>query len=64
MLKFASKGLNTLSINFALCSAPVNGKLHHTSPQPYMPLLSVIFKINIGLLSITPNDVITGLDNG
>jgi len=27
-------------------------------------LLSVIFKINIGLFSITPNEVITGLDNG
>ena len=64
VLRFVNNGASTLLMRRARCSAPTDGKLHHTSPRPLAPSVSSTSTSSIGRSRIVPNDVVTSVVNG
>src|SRR5262249_3744876 len=52
------------SASRARCSAPTEGQLHQTSPQPSAPPLSTMRTSTIGRSRNVPNDTLTGVAIG
>jgi hypothetical protein len=57
-------GANPLETSRARCSAPTEGKLHHTSPQPLIPSSPTASTSTMGRSRIVPNEVRRGLATG